>query len=546
MANSLFVELGFNTNKQSIAGTVSGIGKITSALDGLRRSATALSLNVGLKSIASGLSSIAASAKKAFTQSYGFVEEFAKAGDKVAKTSRLVGMSVKDYQAFSSAAQHAGMSTEEMDNALRRFNVNLGKARGGDKTAFKMFDSILGGRGLDEFRDMPSLIAAVADSYQKLGSAEQKAFVSQELFGKSGLKMAELLSQGDEGVKKLIADYNVLGGGFSEEGARNAEEFVDRLQEMKETINSVKISVATSLFPTFIEMFKEIGGYIRENRETLVPQLKSMFTSFANFAKSTLPLIPPLLEKTAKIVEIVGPKALMIGGVVASIVPGLISIVAGIMAIWPVILKIGVGIKALVLSGGALLIKMKLIAMAIGGPMLGAIGLAVAAVVALGIAVKFVYDNWNRVGDAVEWVRNEIKECLAWWGNGNWSLIIEPVLNFFKSLPEAFSNLWNGFKSGISNIGAMMYEAIFGGIRRAIDSARSFVKGIPILGNLFGGGDQPSPSLGASVGQTVSESHTTTTNRFSVDFTNMPKGVQVTPPAQGDFDYTRGYVLGGT
>ena len=90
MANSLFVELGFNTNKQSITGTVSGIGKITSALDGLRRSATALSLNVGLKSIASGLSSIAASAKKAFTQSYGFVEEFAKAGDKVAKTSRLV------------------------------------------------------------------------------------------------------------------------------------------------------------------------------------------------------------------------------------------------------------------------------------------------------------------------------------------------------------------------------------------------------------------------------------------------------------------------
>ena len=504
-----------------------------------------MSLNVGLKSIASGLSSIAASAKKAFTQSYGFVEEFAKAGDKVAKTSRLVGMSVKDYQAFSSAAQHAGMSTEEMDNALRRFNVNLGKARGGDKTAFKMFDSILGGRGLDEFRDMPSLIAAVADSYQKLGSAEQKAFVSQELFGKSGLKMAELLSQGDEGVKKLIADYDVLCGGFSEEGARNAEEFVDRLQEMKETINSVKISVATSLFPTFIEMFKEIGGYIRENRETLVPQLKSMFTSFANFAKSTLPLIPPLLEKAAKIVEVVGPKALMIGGVVASIVPGLISIVAGIMAIWPLILKIGVGIKALVLSGGALLIKMKLIAMAIGGPMLGMIGFAVAAVVALGIAVKFVYDNWNRVGDAVEWVKNEIKECLAWWGNGNWSLIIEPVLNFFKSLPEAFSNLWNGFKSGIANIGSMMYDAIFGGIRRAIDSARSFVKGIPILGNLFGGGDQPSPSLGASVGQTVSESHTTTTNRFSVDFTNMPKGVQVTPPAQGDFDYTRGYVLGG-
>ena len=173
--------------------------------------------------------------------------------------------------------------------------------------------------------------------------------------------------------------------------------------------------------------------------------------------------------------------------------------------------------------------------------------------------IKSIYDNWNLVGDAVEFVGESVKEFFSWVGSGIYSYIIDPVWNFLKELPEAFLNLWEGFKSGISNIGSMLYDAIFGGIKKAIDSARSFVKGIPILGNLFGGGEQPSvreaasgsstsgstPSLGSTVAKSVSETRTTTTSRFSVDFTNMPRGVQVTPPAQGDYDWSRGYVLGG-
>jgi hypothetical protein len=43
----------------------------------------------------------------------------------------------------------------------------------------------------------------------------------------------------------------------------------------------------------------------------------------------------------------------------------------------------------------------------------------------------------------------------------------------------------------------------------------------------------------------VQQKSTTTTNRFSVDFKNMPRGVKVQAPKQGDFDYSYGYVLDG-
>lgn len=559
MANSLLVKLGFSTDKDSITGTVSGIGKIDSAISDLHKKMKQTFAVAGVQIFASGIKSLGSSIKSAFDKSYGFAEEYAKSGDKIAKTSRLVGLSIKDYQAFSSAAKHAGMSTEEMDGALRKFNVSLGKARSGDKTAFKMFDSILGGKKLADFKDTPSLIAAVADSYQKLGSAEQKAFVSQELFGKSGLKMAELLSQGDEGIKKLIADFESHGGGYSEEGAKNAEAFNDALQDVLETVNSLKISVAQELFPVFIDLFKSVQGFVKDNREELMPVVKEIFGRTAEYVKSLLPKIPAILNTILSIVQAIGPGTIVFVTSFVTILPAIGKILFGLYQMGPIFKIIGVAVKGIFTYGHGLLVGVKLLAGVLGGPVLGIIALIVAAVVSWGIAIKSIYDNWNLVGDAIDYVWGEIKDCLKWWYDSFMSLIVDPVVNFFKSLPDTLANLWEGFKSGISNVGSMLYDAIFGNIKAAITSVKSFVKGVPIIGSLFGDEEQPSvreassgssvsgstPSLGSTVAKSVSETHTTTTSRFSVDFTNMPRGVQVTPPEQGDFDWSRGYVLGG-
>ena len=559
MANSLLVKLGFSADKDSITGTVSGIGKIDSAISDLHKKMKQTFAVAGIQIFASGIKSLGSSIKSAFDKSYGFAEEYAKSGDKIAKTSRLVGLSVKDYQAFSSAAKHAGMSTEEMDGALRKFNVSLGKARSGDKTAFKMFDSILGGKKLADFKDTPSLIAAVADSYQKLGSAEQKAFVSQELFGKRGLKMAELLSQGDEGVKKLIADFESHGGGYSEEGAKNAEAFNEALQDVLETVNSLKISVAQELFPVFIDLFKSVQGFVKDNREELMPVVKEIFGRTAEYVKSLLPKIPAILNTILSIVQAIGPGTIVFVTSFVTILPAIGKILFGLYQMGPIFKIIGVAVKGIFAYGHGLLVGAKILAGLLGGPVLATIGLIVAAVVSWGIAIKSIYDNWNLVGDAIDYVWSEIKDCLKWWYDGFMSLIVDPVVNFFKSLPDTLADLWEGFKSGILNVGSMLYDAIFGNIKAAITSVKSFVKGVPIIGSLFGDEEQPSvreassgssapgstPSLGSTVAKSVSETHTTTTSRFSVDFTNMPRGVKVTPPEQGDFDWSRGYVLGG-
>lgn len=556
MANSLLVQLGFSANKQSITGTISGIGKIESAVSDLQEKVKKTFAIATAQTIASGIKSLGNSIKNAFSKSYNFAEEFAKSGDKIAKTSRLVGLSVKDYQAFSSAAQHAGMSTEEMDGALKKFNVNLGKARSGDKASLKMFDAILGGKSVSDFKDSTSLIAAIADGYQKLGSAEQKAFVSQELFGRSGLKMSEMLSQGDEGIKKLIADFEAHGGGFSEDGAKNAEAFNDELQNMMETVNSLKISVAQELFPTFIDLFKTVQTFIKDNRDEIIPVVKEIFGRTAEFVKSLLPKIPSILNTILSVVKAIGPGAAVFIAGFVSILPTLVKIVWVLSQMGSVLKLVIVGVKSVATWGWAIVNAFKITAAVIGGPTLAMIGLVVAAVVSWGIAIKSIYDNWNLVGDAVEWVWTTIKESLEWWWNGFKSLFVDPVWNFFQALPGAISSLIDGFLDGFKTIGQMVYElggkiydTIVGTVKDAWSAAKGVLSNIPFVGKLFDDSKSSdassSSSLGASVAQAVSESHTTTTSRFAVDFKNMPRGVQVTAPDHGDFDYSRGYVLAG-
>ena len=546
MANSLLVQLGFKTDKSSVSSAVSGVNEITSAIKGLKKAANLLVVGQGLREFSAGIKSIASSARNMVSSGFNFAEEFAKVGDSIAKTSRIVGLSVKDYQAFGSAARHAGMSTEEMDTALKKFNVNLAKARAGDKNSFKMFDSILGGRKLSEFKDNASVIAAIADGYTKLGSAEQKAFVSQELFGRSGLKMSELLSGGSGEINKLLADFEARGGGFSEEGAKRAEEFNDELQNVKETIGSLKISVAQELFPTFIDFFKTVQDFVKENRESLIPVVNEVFGKTATLVKSLLPYIPKVLNSILSVVNAIGPGTIAIVAGVASILPAVGHILFGLYQILPIIKVIG----------SVLSVKV-----------LGVIGLIALGVASWVLAIKsangeckwwsdFVRNDLKNsfgvVGKAIDWVADVFASWLyniyhavdAWKG---WSNFVRNdlkcILGFTDMIGDAVANVLFGIYKIFSPL---------------VDIIEKVLPKIPVIGKLFGSdlkfenvagdltaGMNDNSTLGSAVGQTVSESRTTTTSRFSVDFKNMPKGVQVTPPDKGDFDWSRGYVLGG-
>lgn len=545
MAISISAILGFSVKKQTVNNVVQNVTTIKDSVinlgpvfNNVKKEISELgnyakwaAIGTMAKQTFDGIGQIVGNVTGNFKKVFDFANGYASSGDKIAKTSRLVGMSVKDYQAFSSAAQHAGMSTDEMDGALKKFNVNLGKARSGDSKYLEAFEAVLP-KDISSYKTNTEIIAALAESYANLESSEQKAFVSQEIFGRSGLKMSELLGGGYSGIKQLVSDFESHGGGWSEEGAKAAEDFDDRLQDMRETFESVKIIAAQELIPSFSDLFMNIRDLVVSN----MPRLKSISKDVGNLVSSLIPVVGKISSVVFSIFDAVGPIGVIVGGMTALVlplVPPILMIASYVYGLLPLLSSI-VG----VISGGLVI--------AVGGVLILFIEIV--------SIVKQFYDNWDmwcsfvnhELTDAVnDWV-NMFVEDVKWLWNGFKYIFIDPFVVFFTSLPDMMSDLWQGFKDGISQIGSFIYNTFFGSIASAINGAKDLLKSLPLVGGLFAdSGAGANVGAQSQIATAVQQSYSTTTNRFAVDFQNMPQGVRVTPPDHGDFDWSRSYTLAG-
>jgi len=492
--------LNFRTNKATLGSTnqdvkslrenITGIGtsfnKVHGELTKFANSQKWANITTLTQNVAGGVIGIARNVGKAFSTAFEFVDQFAAEGDKVAKSARLVGMSVKDYQAFAYAAERSGVSMEQFNSGLQRFSVTLGKARAGDKSANQIFSSLLPGK-LSDYKSEREIILAMSDSYTKL-SESQRNFVSQSVFGRSGLQFGELLSGGSGAVDELLNRFTELGGGFDDEMSKRAEKFKDSMTDVRVTLNSMRVLVGSELLPVFNEAFGSITEFFIKNRGELQKTFRDFATSFVAGIKQIVPKIPSILSGVKDIV-----------GYVADIVE----------FIGPIKTILGVGILG---SLGSIMGIVTSLVGLIGGPAVAAIGLAAAGITSWGIAIKSVYDNAGLLEacffDIVDSVKSGFEEFFGWISDG------------FE----------NAIGKGIAN------------------GFRNVVKSVPILGRVFSDVEFETPSndIGGDFANMTQRQGVTNTSRFSVDFKNMPKGVKVNPPKNGgDFDYSYGYVLGG-
>ena len=494
--------LNFRTNKASLGSAnqdvkslrenITGIGstfnKVHGELTKFANSQKWMNVTQLSQNVLGGVVGIAGNIKKAFTSAYNFMDEFASEGDKVAKTARLIGMSVKDFQAFSFAAERSGVSLEQFNSGMQRFSITLGKARSGDKTASQMLSALLP-KELAAYKDERELLLDLSDSYTKL-SESQRNFVSQSIFGRTGVQFGEMLSSGSAGVEALLQRFEDLGGGFGDEAAKNAEAFKDSLTDVNVTLNSMRVLVGSELLPVFNQMFGEITKYFVANRTEIQKVVRDFGVQFVGGVKKLIPMIPDILGgvKTifgymADIVEFLGPIKTILGVAIIGSLGSIIGIVTSLVGL-------------------------------IGGPAVAAIAACAVGFGGLASAVIDIYKNWDML-------KSFVLECIDEWF-------------------EAFYGIFDFISDGFEN-------AIGGGIARGI---RKAIKAIPGLGKLIFSDVDFGETEGDIGGEfekmvQVQQKSTTTTNRFSVDFKNMPRGVKVQAPKQGDFDYSYGYVLDG-
>ncbi len=126
--------------------------------------------------------------------------------DDLQDTSEQLGVSTRALQVYRFGAAEAGIEAGKMDQAILKLSTTIGEAAAGDEAAQKKFRAlgISFEDGEKKARSAEAVLADLADLIQSLPTPAERAAAAAVLLGeRAGPRLAALLSQGAEGLRKL-------------------------------------------------------------------------------------------------------------------------------------------------------------------------------------------------------------------------------------------------------------------------------------------------------------------------------------------------------
>ena len=300
---------------------------------------------------------------QAGTASKAFAAEQVKGSQEAAvKTRELSGdltvASMKLQEMMHSGnASHSALAAQRLKCAeLSQEMKSLGSSTEGTSGATDKASQTLSRMGLSignlktmapekVFETMFVAVSSVKDPLER-------AALAQDVFGRGGVDLLPMLSQGAAGMRELRNEAHELGVVFNTADAALADQFSDDLERLGKSAKGVSMELARALMPAMIE---------------LMQTTKDVVLSVAGWMKAN----PELTATLSKVAAVVGGLMLTLGPLVM-MMPGL---VAAFTVAGPVIAAIG---------GAFLLI-------------IGPVGLAIAAIAAVGIAIGLMVAYWDKL-----------------------------------------------------------------------------------------------------------------------------------------------------
>lgn len=429
---------------------------------------------------------------------FGLAASTAKLGDDVAKTADKLGIGTTQLQELRYAAERSGIAAGSFDTALEKMQKNLGEAAGGTGTAKDALKD-LGLAAEDLIALSPDeALGVIADRMSQVETAAERAALANDIFGRSGVGMINMLRGGSKGLLLLRADARRTGYVLSEQAARDAEVFQDTLLDTQLVMKGLKNTVGAELMPVVTRAMRQIGDTLVENRE----DVKRWAEGFADFVDRALPVVGEIVTGMGKVGGVIGgvvsTTADLVGGwenfgiVIGTVLAG--KTMATVVKFGSAVFSLGRAMWVLVGAGPLVAGAIRAIGAAMVANPIG----ATIAVIAGGAAL--IYTNWEKIEPHLKPVIEWLGDKLLWL----WDTAAKPVIDGLKDGVAGIGKAWAGLQSSLGAvldwIGAK-FQWVLDKIQPVIDGLK-WVKetGGAVLGSL-GIGDTQVSSSAANVSQ---------------------------------------------
>lgn len=359
------------------------------------------------------------------------VQNFAALGDEIVKGAKRVGLSTAEFQRWKYVAGQSGVSAEGLQSSMGRLNRAIAQAAAGkNKDLAALFKragiSLRDTNG--KLRDAGALLPEIAELFKRNGNAAVQARMGTAIFSKGYQELMPLLNGGAEEITALTARYKMLNIEVSEESAKAAEAFGDKMDDLHQVLGSVGNTIAARLIPVLSPMIEKFIQWAIANRDLIATKVakfvEELAISLSNIDWAGVVRGAQSFINSAKwLIDAVGGAKVALVGLV------LFMNASAIGATFQLIGALG---RLAIFLSGPLIAAMKVVWLVMAAcPVL-------MIMTAIALAAVVIYKNWDAI--------------VAYLG-GAWERIKSVFqIDFFKSFSQMVLEVWQGMANGILGI----------------------------------------------------------------------------------------------
>jgi len=180
--------------------------------------------------------------------------------DMSAKTS----ISIESLSALDHVARMGGLSVQDMQMSLVRFNDKIQESASGSKKMAGVFKELNVEVKDTETTVKPTLkiLLETADALFKIGPSSKQTALALDAFGNQGTRLLTIINKGPKAIQELMEEAKNMGLVLSGEAIAASEKYIDSQRKIAEQWRAMKMIIGSELLPAFANLMESLNNAI--------------------------------------------------------------------------------------------------------------------------------------------------------------------------------------------------------------------------------------------------------------------------------------------
>jgi hypothetical protein len=226
----------------------------------------------------------------AITAAYGLAKSAADVGAEVFDMAGKLGIGVEQLQEYRFAAKMSGVEVAAFDKGVEKLGINAVEATKGNKqmaAAFKALGVRVKGTG-GQMRTTEEILDDTMSALSSIKDPLKRNQLAFKVFGKSGVELTKILSDGASGLRALREEARRTGNVFSADATRAADELGDNVDALKERFAGLKNFIGIQLLPIVNDAVKGMTKWYDANAQMVRSEITGWVKRLGGFIKDLL------------------------------------------------------------------------------------------------------------------------------------------------------------------------------------------------------------------------------------------------------------------